>query len=139
MNAKEWIVFLQNEGVDILVTSQREDPWMKKNDGAYLCIADQLLVTPRLSKETIFHELGHWTGIRKRLNRDMDRSVTPSANELEECIAWEVARLMVKRFGGGTRYYYQFATMSPLRNSFEAKWFGRQAYEYICQEFGLSQ
>ena len=137
MNAKEWVEFLQNQGVDILVTSQRQEPWMKKNDGAYLCIADQVLVTHRLSKETIFHELGHWTGIQKRLNRDMDRSVTKSASELEECIAWEVARLMVTRFGGGTKYYYEIATLSSLRNSFETKWFGRQAYEFICSEFGL--
>ena len=142
MRAREWVELLRLNGVDIQVTTTTINPLLGTSSGGYLQRADQLLLTPRLNKETLFHELGHWTGNDKRLNRDMDAGTqctpyVPEANDLEESIAWEFTKLMVKRFGGGTKHYYEYAPRFSMRNSEEAKFFGGQAYEFICNEFGL--
>lgn len=109
MRAKEWVELLRVNGVDIQVTTTTINPLLGTSSGGYLQRADQLLFTPKLNKETIFHELAHWTGNNKRLNRDMDSGsqtapYVPAANDLEESIAWEFTKLMVKRFGGGSRH-----------------------------------
>ena len=142
MNATEWVDFLKGHGVNIVITTTTINPMLGTSSGGYLQGSDQLLYTLRLNKETVFHELGHWTGNAKRLNRDMESGArcspySPAANDLEESIAWEFVRLMVKRFGGGSRQYYKYAPRHSMRNSFEAKWFGRQAFEFICNEFEL--
>lgn len=142
MNAREWVDFLKNRGVDIVITTTTINPMLGTSSGGYLQGSDQLLYTPRLNKETVFHELGHWTGNKKRLNRDMESGARfspydPLANDLEESIAWEFVRLMVERFGGGNRYYYKYALKYSMKNSPEAKWFGKQAFEFICNEFNL--
>jgi len=144
MNAKEWVEFLQNNGVDICVADARRAGALVlgPSDGAYFHGGDQILLTRRLNKETLFHELVHWTATDDRLARNMDAYLLyedhdRAAEDLEESIAWEATKLLVKRFGGGNRYYYIFAPIHSMKNSPEAKWFGRQAYEYICNEFGL--
>ena len=135
MRAKEWVELLRHHGLDVRVV---HDEWLGKSGGAYADGSQQLVYTPSLNKETIFHELGHWTGNERRLDRDMGRFPCNSeVNDLEESIAWEFTRLMVKRFGGGARYYYEIAPRHSMRKSPEAKWFGRQAFEYICNELGL--
>lgn len=140
MTAKEWVEFLQNHGVDILVMSTPDFfGGLEANDGAYSHCDDQIILTRRLNKETLFHELAHWTARDDRLARDMDSYFLDDAMQLnlEESIAWEATKLLVKRFGGGTKYYYRFAATHSMKNSPEAKYFGRQAYEFICNEFGL--
>ena len=133
MNAKEWVEFLQNEGVHIRMS---DVSWIGTGcSGAYLWGSDEILYGPRLNKETVFHELGHWTGNKKRLNRDVVSDA--ATNDLEESIAWEVVKLMVNRFGGATRDYYKYAPRYSTMHSPEVKFFGRQAYEFICSEFGL--
>lgn len=135
MNAKEWIEFLQNEGVHIRLS---DVSWIgNSSNGAYLWGSDEILCGPRVNKETVFHELAHWTGNKKRLNRDIVNNWDPATNDLEESIAWEAVKLMVKRFGGATRDYYKYAPRYSSMHSSEVKFFGRQAYEYICQEFGF--
>ncbi len=139
MHAKEWVEFLQDHGLYVRVS---HEPWLGKSGGGYFDVSEQMLFTPTLNKETIFHELGHWTGNKRRLNRDMGSGATCSpynseANDLEESIAWEFTKLMVKRFGGGNRYYYKIAPRHSMRKSPEAKFFGKQAFEYICNELGL--
>lgn len=139
MNAREWVEFLRDNGLDIRVY---HEPWLGKGGGGYFNRSEQLVYTPTLNKETIFHELGHWTGNKRRLNRDMVSGAqcspfNPESSDLEESIAWEFTKLMVKRFGGGTRHYYKYALRFSMRNSTEAKFLGRQAYDYICDEFNL--
>lgn len=143
MNAKEWVKFLQDRGVDIFVMSVphfiASVDGLEANDGAYSHDEDQIILTRRLNKETLFHELAHWTASDDRLARDMDSYFLDDTMQLnlEESIAWEATKLLVKRFGGGNRYYYIFAPTHSMKNSPEAKWFGRQAFEYICNEFEL--
>lgn len=141
MNATQWVDFLKNHGVDIRIT--HSGGLIGKSGGGYLWVSDEILYALNLNKETVFHELAHWTGNKLRLDRDMESGAlysTPydeAANDLEESIAWETTRLMVKRFGGGSWHYYHHAPKHSMRNSFEAKWFGRQAFEFICNEFNL--
>ena len=131
MTAIQWVDFLTNHGVDIRITNS--GGLIGKSGGGYLWVSDEILYAFKLNKETVFHELAHWTGNKLRLHRDDDEA----ANDLEESIAWETTRLMVKRFGGGSWHYYHHAPKHSMRNSFEAKWFGRQAFEFICHEFNL--
>ena len=143
MNAKESIEFLRDNGVDITITA--DHGLVGKSGGGYLCSSDEILYALNLNKETVFHELAHWTGNKSRLDRDMESgalhsgSYDQAANDLEESIAWETTRLMVKRFGGGNWHYYTHALRHTNRNSPEAKWFGRQAFEYICDELKLEK
>jgi len=142
MNAIEWVGFLKNRGVAIKITAS--GGLIGKSGGGYLWGSDEILYALELNKETVFHELAHWTGNKKRLMRDMESGALNSethdkaANDLEESIAWETTKLMVKRFGGGTWHYYRHAPRHSMRNSSEAKWFGRQAFEFICNEFGFT-
>ena len=137
MNARKWVELFQDRGVDIRVDSKNS--WLPQNDGAYIHATDKIVLTQRLNKETLFHEIAHWTA--DRLDRDMgylvDENYDPAKNDLEESIAWECTRLMVERFGGGNRYYYEYAPLHMTKDSPETKFFGRQAYEFICNEFGL--
>lgn len=140
MNAREWIDFLQSHDVDIYVSSRVQTPWLINGDGAYLPASDRIILTPRLNKEVVFHELAHWTAHETRLARDIDTGplfANANPDDLEESIAWEFTKLMVKRFGGGSRNYYRYAPLYSMKSSEEVKFFGRQAYEFIRNEFEL--
>jgi len=133
MKAGEWIEFLQEQGVEIEVMSHGY--WLlSKNSGCYGHNSDKIFLTQKLSKEVLFHELVHWTG--NRLDRDMNTLIRSNV-QMEESIAWETTRLMVKKFGGGNSHYYKCAPEYNTMHSPKAKLEGKRAYHFICKEFGL--
>jgi len=137
MKASEWVKFLQDRNVNI-----RLDNMPNFWHGYYSAIGDEIGLKRRPSKETLFHELAHWSGHPERLNREHIQALTTNAwdaetNDVEESIAWETSKLMRKKFGGGSAGYTRWCRLLKNRNTEHTRTEGKRAFDFICQRFDL--
>jgi len=136
MKPKKWIKFFKDQGVDICMGNC--GPIAK--DGAYYKTEDKIIMGKKCTTEIVFHEMMHWTGHPKRLNRPSLMAITDivfgdfSSNYIdEENIALEAGRLMSEKVGWEpTRLTYQ-----DIPQTVFTKGEGKKAFHFLCNEFGV--
>lgn len=144
MRANEWIEMLMEKSeLNIVIDDPHTN--LKYRDGSYSMRSDVIEYTRRFSKPVIFHELAHWTGHEKRLNRAA--MLNPFAmwginthNDMEESIAWLMSKSMCKIFGGDAYYYTKWKKINRgyinINNPIAINQ-AKAAHHYICDELKL--
>jgi len=133
----EWVERLRGDGVRI--EFKDEVFKCKENAGAYAWSSDTISLTPDVSKVTLFHELSHWTGNSKRLNRAINRKCTNMIYDYEELIAWESTQILAIRLGFELNeedrgFFYRFKIKHPTYAFYKS---GLAASSYLIHRFGL--
>jgi len=134
----EWVERFQKDEVKIDICNTPAEIW-PDNSGLYYWDSDLIEMIPNTDLGTLFHELSHWTGNRKRLDRALNHTVTNVGWDYEELIAWGSTKILTTKVGfkldeDDEGLFQRFKIKHPTYDFHEE---ALAASSYLIHRFGL--